>query len=395
MLKYLILGAGPAGLTMANCLKDHGEDNYLILEKEECAGGLCRCEDVGGSPLDIGGGHFLDAKESVGHDYIFSFMPKEEWKYYPCVRKIDLHGTIIDYPIEARIYQLPVEEQVEYIKSVAYAGANMNLPKPEKFEDWAYWKLGDKIAGEYLVPYNKKMFGKYFEELGTYWLDKLPTVNFEDTLLSCLEKKMHGKYPSHGAFYYPKRAGFSEVWDRMAERVKEHIEYNVEIHKLDCENGVVNDTYSAEYIINTIPWTEFEDITGCDPKVAGYCKELPYTSLELRYFEEGREDDVHWIFFPNLELSYHRKFFRSNFLEGSHGGWYETNMERVVPAEGWKYINKYAYPCNTIKKKIMIEAILKEMESHRVFGVGRWGEWQHYNVDRVVEHAIALAQKFF
>lgn len=41
MLKFLILGAGPAGLTMANLLKDSGEENFLVLEKEKSAGGLC------------------------------------------------------------------------------------------------------------------------------------------------------------------------------------------------------------------------------------------------------------------------------------------------------------------------------------------------------------------
>ncbi len=393
MLKYLILGAGPAGVTMANCLKDQGEENFLVLEKEENAGGLCRSEEVGGFPLDFGGGHFLDARKSEGQEYILSFMPLEEWNYYPCIRKIDLGRAVIDYPMEAQIYQLPLEDQVEYLKSIAYAGANLNTPMPEKFEEWAHWKLGDKIAGEYLVPYNKKMFGRYFDELGTYWLDKLPTVNFEDTLLSCLERKMHGKYPSHGAFYYPKTAGYGEVWHRMSERVKDKIEYHVQAVKLDCQANTVNDTYKAEYIINTIPWTEFDEITGCDSQIAGYCKELPYTSLEVRYFAEDREDNAHWVFYPNHELPYHRRFYRNNFIEGGHGGFYETNMERVVPAEGWKYVNQYAYPCNTVKKKIMISAILQEMEKHHIFGVGRWGEWEHFNSDTVVNRVIALSKK--
>ena len=41
-MKYLILGAGPAGLSFANRLKQKGITNFLILEKEKTAGGLCR-----------------------------------------------------------------------------------------------------------------------------------------------------------------------------------------------------------------------------------------------------------------------------------------------------------------------------------------------------------------
>ena len=41
-VNYLILGAGPAGLTLANRLKELGETSFLVLEKEAEAGGLCR-----------------------------------------------------------------------------------------------------------------------------------------------------------------------------------------------------------------------------------------------------------------------------------------------------------------------------------------------------------------
>ena len=50
--KYLILGAGPAGLTAANMLLDNGIEDIVLLEKEAVAGGLCRTEYVNGQPAD-------------------------------------------------------------------------------------------------------------------------------------------------------------------------------------------------------------------------------------------------------------------------------------------------------------------------------------------------------
>ena len=47
-MKYLILGAGPAGLTLANKLKQMGITDFCVLEKEKTAGGLCRSADVDG-----------------------------------------------------------------------------------------------------------------------------------------------------------------------------------------------------------------------------------------------------------------------------------------------------------------------------------------------------------
>lgn len=55
-MKYIILGAGPAGLSYANRLKKSGETSFLVLEREKDAGGLCRSVNVDNSPLDRGGG---------------------------------------------------------------------------------------------------------------------------------------------------------------------------------------------------------------------------------------------------------------------------------------------------------------------------------------------------
>ena len=60
--RLLILGAGPAGLSLAHALLDRGFRDFLVLEKEEVPGGLCRSEVVDGAPLDVCGGHFVDVR---------------------------------------------------------------------------------------------------------------------------------------------------------------------------------------------------------------------------------------------------------------------------------------------------------------------------------------------
>ena len=99
---------------------------------------------------------------------------------------------------------MKLENQVEYLKSIAVAGCNLKEEMPQEFVSWIYWKLGDKIAENYMIPYNQKMFGEDLNQLGTYWLEKLPNVSFEETLLSCLTKKAYGEQPGHAKFFYPK-----------------------------------------------------------------------------------------------------------------------------------------------------------------------------------------------
>ena len=135
-MKYLILGAGPAGLTVANKLKQAGVVDFLVLEKEETAGGLCRSVDVDGSPFDIGGGHFLDVRRPKANKFLFQFMPEEEWEKYNRDSRIVINGNTVNHPIEANIWQMKSEDQVEYLKSIAVAGCNLGTKMPKAFIDW-------------------------------------------------------------------------------------------------------------------------------------------------------------------------------------------------------------------------------------------------------------------
>lgn len=399
-MKYLILGAGPAGLTVANKLKQTGTTDFLVLERENTAGGLCRSVEVDGFPFDIGGGHFLDVRRPHVNDFLFSFMPKEEWNKYDRDSRIEVNGNVINHPIEANIWQMKIEDQVEYLKSIAVAGCNIGTPMPETFVDWIYWKLGSRVAEDYMIPYNQKMFGKELNQLGTYWLEKLPNVSFEETLLSCLTKKAYGTQPGHAQFYYPKKYGYGELWLRMADVIKDNIEYNKAVKAIDFTTKTVTtadgDKYQAETIITTIPWIEFEEIFGMPEDIRESIGELKYSSIQTEYFADNIDTPCQWIYYPNPKLSYHRILVRHNFCPNSKGYWTETNSERVGMEESndnFKYMNKYAYPLNTIRKPEIMKKLLFWSKKQHVIGLGRWGEHQHYNSDVTVDLAMKLTEE--
>jgi protoporphyrinogen oxidase len=393
--KYLILGAGPAGLSFANYLKRHGENSFLVLEKENEAGGLCRSQVVDDAPLDIGGGHFLDMKNKTVNEFLFQFMPQNEWNHFERNSQIFIKSGFINSPIEANIWQMEIQDQVEYLKAIAVAGCNLNVPKPEKFKDWIYWKFGEKIAVDYMIPYNTKMFSKNLDELGTYWLEKLPNVSFEQTLLSCLEHKAYGTQPGHAEFLYPKKYGYGEVWLRMADTIKENIQYGVKADKINFEDNTINRRFNADYIISTIPWNEFMELFGMPEELRQKIRKIKHSSIQIQYTPENMDTDAHWIYYPQLELSYHRILVRHNFYEPSRGYWTETNLERVEPdSDDFCFLNEYAYPLNTIGKPAIMTELLGWTKKHNVHGLGRWGEHQHYNSDVTVALALKMAREF-
>lgn len=389
---YVILGAGPSGLSFAHRLLDEGEASFIVIEAEEEAGGLCRSAEVDGAPLDIGGGHFLDVKNARVTDFLFRFLPEDQWNSYSRITRIRMAGfDDIDYPFESHIYQLPKEEQTAVLDSIARAGCVTGEQEPSRFSDWIRWKLGDRIAEIYMLPYNRKIWSVDLDDLGAYWLHKLPDVSYEQTLQSCREKKPAGTVPAHGTFLYPKAFGYGEVWRRMGEQLGDRLCLGTKVSSVDVETGTVNGMFRGKRIINTIPWPLWRELAVLPGNVAEAVGRLRHTSVDVDYVSQNEASDAQWIYVPDEDVPHHRLLCRNNFIAGARGGWTETNSVRSGAAGEWRHHNAFAYPLNTIAKPGEIELILAWARTKNVYGLGRWGEWEYMNSDVAVAHALDLA----
>lgn len=391
--KYLILGAGPSGVALANALVLAGTpiNEICVLEKQPIAGGLCRSEMVDGAPLDIGGGHFLDLKRKEVLDFVFRFMPREEWDVYDRVSKIRIRGTEVDHPLEANLWQLPIEVQADYLESIAQAGCVRSEEMPESFAAWIKWKLGERIAQEYMLPYNRKIWSMDPDELGTYWLHKLPNVSFRETLLSCLEGKPMGALPAHGTFLYPKKFGYGEVWRRMGEALGDSLITNCVVEDIDLATRTVNGRWQAETIISTIPWTLWSGYCNLPEDIMTAIASLKNAPIDVDYHPETLDSSAHWTYEPDEAIAHHRLLLRSNFAPGARGYWTEANASRSLQTDGVRYHNEFAYPINTLGKPEAVQKILAWGERNGIIGLGRWGRWEHMNSDVAVAEALQMA----
>lgn len=388
----MILGAGPSGLALAHTLLDRGVplSEILVLEKESVAGGLCRSETVDGAPLDIGGGHFLDIKHQEVLDLLFRFMPESEWNRHDRVSKIRLRGQMVDHPLEANLWQFDTSTQVDYLEAIAQAGCVRGTPAPESFAAWIRWKFGERIADDYMLPYNRKIWSMDPDLLGTYWLHKLPNVSFRETLHSCIEGKPYGSLPAHGVFLYPKEHGYGEVWKRMADTLGDSLRLGVEIESFDLKTRTLNGIWQADQVFSSVPWHAWLNWTAVPEQVESDIQALRNVGIDVDYVASTLAEDAHWIYEPDEQLAHHRKLLRSNFCPGSRGYWTETNSERSEETTGWRHRNPYAYPVNTIDKPERVARILEWAAAQGITGFGRWGNWDHMNSDIAVKNAIAL-----
>ena len=186
----------------------------------------------------------------------------------------------------------------------------------------------------------------------------------------------------------------------MADSIKGQIEYNKAVKVIDFTKRTVTTadgmSYQADKIITTIPWLEFDEITGMPDDIRESIHELKFSSIQTEYYPENLDTPCQWIYYPDPRLSYHRILVRHNFCPNSRGYWTETNSERIGMEEQndhFKYMNQYAYPLNTIKKPAIMKRLLSWSEEHGVIGLGRWGEHQHYNSDVTVDLALKLVER--
>lgn len=399
--QVVILGSGISGVAFARLLQQAGLHDFILLEAASEAGGLCRTRNIGGHWLDIGGGHFLCTKYPEVYEFVFAHLPKSEFNFFPRVSKLAIENYEIDYPIESNLWQLPSEVQTEFLNSVLQNGESRGLPAPQHFEGWVRWKLGDRIADSYMIPYNAKIWGVSPQELDIDWLNKIPRLNLEEIVAACQNQQApSGKMPSHEGFYYPKQGGFQTVFDAIVHPVQEHILLNTPAENLAVSRDkiIVNDTFEAAIVINTIPWSKL-NFEFAPTQIRESIAQLQHNSITVSLHEQTKHLTAHWLYEPDLNLAHHRRFFIHNFAPHSleNGVYFETNFKRWSASDNALHVhhNEYAYPIPTLGRAQAIESILSYMRDRQIFGLGRWGQWQYFNSDVCIWEAIKLFRSLF
>ena len=408
MYEFVVLGAGITGITLIHSLLSKGIDNILALEAEDTPGGLCRTFYIDGHVCDIGG-HFFQTKFKDVEDFVFKFFPKEKfYRIDPRISKISIHGRDIDYPLEANVWQLPLELQTEYLISIIQNGESLNKSAPENYEEWIRWKLGNKVCDNYLIPYNNKLWGVGPSELDIDWLHKIPRLEIKEILSNALSHSQDvEKFPAHIRPYYPLSGGYGRVIEAISEPIKNYIKTNCKVSTLtydgDNKIWIVNNQIKAKKVITTIPWPDLFCALGSPEEIKSQMNHIKYNSIVISLFEiEENLLPYHWRYQPSLDVQHHREFFISNFAKDSKnfGVFTETNFQRFDPHSFsfkgknlFNYKVNAAYPLPLKGRTKAIQEILKYYQSIDLYGVGRGGEHQHHNHDVCIKNAKELIDK--
>jgi UDP-galactopyranose mutase len=409
-----ILGAGLAGLSAARNLR--GE--HLILEKDARVGGLCKSVNIDGFVFDYAP-HILFTRD----DHIRAlFEDQLEGNLLRHTREafIYLQGAFARYPFEVNLHNLPEDVIQECIDGVV----NRKTSEATNFEEWIYSTFGDGIAKHYMIPYNRKIWKYDLSKMNIDWISgRVPSPSVEE-MKEGAAGTLKREFGPNAEFMYPKHGGIGALANQLSEDL--NISTGSDVVEIRASSTDVKVRYeregetreiSAEKVLSSIPLPDLVDRLHDPPEeVVKAAGALIYNSLVCVNIGVRTPEiiDKHWLYFPEEDLIFNRISFPMNFSEHSTPGDASSllvevthredslDLEKVRDRVMDDLINtgileeedvievcdtsafKYAYVIYDLDHAKNVRIIHDYLERVNVVPIGRFGEWEYFNMDKAI-----------
>jgi len=403
-MKIGILGAGISGLSIGKLLS--GTFDIEIIEKQGLPGGIARTKSVNGISYHLTGGHCFNSKYPEVLDFVFNYiMPKDQWHKISRDAAIRLHGRDINYPIEFAIKQIFSFNRhlaISFVKDFLNANDDKYY---NNLEEWFRKKFGNSLSEEYFIPYNKKIWNRHPIDINPSWVEgKLPIPDTE-TFFQALFEGASDRMP-HMEFYYPNSNDQNTFIDNLASELL--IKYNVPVKIVDFDTEekkwIINNKFHYDLLINTLPINEFPGfIKNCPPAILEAASKLEFNKVSTMLWETKPTSRT-WTYFPDSNNLFHRYIHIGNFFsptknytitevvgEKSYEEMTSSGNKDAFLIKPLDYnVSNHAYVIFNDNYKNNKEIILDYLKKRGIHSIGRFGEWEYYNMDVCIKKAIEL-----
>ena len=411
--RYLIVGAGVSGLAVADWL---GDEDYLIVEAEDEIGGYCRTVERGGFVWDYSG-HFFHFRQPEIERYLVDRMGAQRVLRVERDSRIWYGDRFIDYPFQRHIHQLPQAEHEECLQALR------SLPEGGggSFKDMLYARYGRGIADKFLVPYNEKLYATNLARLDAEAMGRFfPHVSVKE-ILKGADAPVGDGY--NATFTYPEGGAIQYIHALARDVRPERISLNERVEHVDLQDKVVTTSrreIGYEHLISSAPLISLLRMCGIsyDPDVFSHNKVLVFN---LGFDSKGFQD-VHWIYYPQKELSFYRVGFYDNIFgtdrmslyvevglrrDAEVGADQRGAMKARVLADlqtcgvlddqalvaSHEVLLDPAYVHITTKSDAEAASKRSLLAAQDVHSIGRYGAWTYCSIEDNVVEARSLAEK--
>ena len=223
---FLILGAGPAGLTAAAELRKRGETAVIIEKDPQYVGGISRTETHNGYRFDIGGHRFFSKSGEIMR-WWRKALP-DDLLQRPRSSMIYFNGKYFAYPLRAgeALMKLGPFTSIlcvlDYLKARAFPIRNVR-----SFEDWVVNNFGRRLFRTFFKTYTEKVWGIPCEEISAEWAaQRIKGFSLGQAIGNAITNSFSRGPTSStkiktliGSFLYP-RLGPGQMWD-MSRRCRQ------------------------------------------------------------------------------------------------------------------------------------------------------------------------------
>lgn len=329
----IIIGAGAAGLSAAYYLLQLSADiKPVIIEEEDCVGGLAKTVFNNGNGTDIGGHRFFTKNNEIfklwqnflpvsgypAADDLFlkrdiiidekGANPEKEDKVFlkrKRFSRIYYQNHLIDYPIKLNLetifslgFKKTVKAGVSYLQSCIYKLPETNL------ETFMVNRFGRVLYELFFEKYTQKVWGMHPSLISKEWgYQRIKGISLSKVLINALIAPFKGHDEKESSlieeYYYPKY-GSSQLFDSMAEEIIKNggeiilnnrvtsIEKSGEkISSVKIYNKKTNEekTVTADFFLSSMPIKELiEDMNDVTENISDIASNLQYRDFILVNF---------------------------------------------------------------------------------------------------------------
>lgn len=355
---YLIVGAGLAGSMMAYRAKKAGK-SVLVIDKRGHTGGNLYCKETEGIHVHQYGPHIFHTSNKMVWDFVNSLVPFHQTCFCPLAYS---HGRLFHLPFNMNtFYELwGTKTPVEAKKIIDIQRQEIQTP-PCNLEEQAIALVGREIYERFIKGYTEKQWGHRSKDLPAFIIRRLPVRYYYD----------NNYY--NDTYQGIPIGGYNRLTDKLLSGIEIHL--------------------ATDYLDNREKWNAIADkIIYTGPIDAFF--NFKYGDLEyrsLRFEEELIEQESYQgtavVNYVDADVAYTRIVEHKYFEMGSQP---KTVITREYPMAWERGLEPY-YPVNddaNNRKYAMYKDEAKEQ--NRVTFFGRLAEYKYYDMDQIVERALAL-----
>ncbi len=423
--RFLIVGAGPTGLSAAWRLTARGERDWMLCEATAAPGGLAgSVVDEHGFTWDLGG-HVQFSHYEAFDTLMDDLLGADGWLYHERQAWVWIRERFVPYPFQMNLQRLPEPERTACIRGLISAArdAAARADEPVTFADWMAASFGPGITDVFLRPYNEKVWAHRPETMGWHWFgDRVAPVDLARVVGNVREERDDLSWGPNSRFRFPKQGGTGAVWRALWDRL--HASDAARLHlrrplvALDTSAHVA--TFAGgvrvkyDRLLSTAPLDWLVRVSDLSARLGAAADALVHSSTHvigvgLRGEAPATLAGKCWMYFPESNCPFYRvthfshyspgnvpsRQFWSLMAEVSESATRPVDAARVVadaidglvathliPSSDavhhtWHRRLEYGYPVPSLGRDAALAAIRMVLEQRGVYSRGRFGAWTY------------------